>query len=141
MLGLAPVVLLAGAASAAGPPIPAPRLDRYGDPLPPGAVARIGTLRLQTEGRVDALGFSADGREVLCAGDGALVAWDSATGRGRRPNSFSLLIICERVRRPQEANLLKSYSVFPTRSPTNSMSAALNTFRARCERPISSMRR
>jgi WD40 repeat protein len=45
--------LLAAAASVADP-----RKDFYGDPLPPGALARMGTLRLKTVGRV--LAFSPD---------------------------------------------------------------------------------
>jgi WD40 repeat protein len=61
---------------------PAPRVDAYGDPLPPGAVARLGTTRLRLRGRPTLLGFAADRKTLLTLGcDGALHLLDPATGR------------------------------------------------------------
>jgi RNA polymerase sigma factor (sigma-70 family) len=40
------------------------RTDRYGDPLPEGAIARMGTIRLRTDGQVAAVAFSPDGKMV-----------------------------------------------------------------------------
>jgi WD40 repeat protein len=64
-----------------------PRCDVHGDPLPPGAVARLGTGRLQhvvDQGNewINALAFSADGK-LLAAGaeDGRVSIWEAATGR------------------------------------------------------------
>ena len=64
------------AQSAARPGGKAVRLDRYGDPLPPGAVARLGTVRLRHQG-LSALVVSKDGKRVISGGsDGFLCVWD-----------------------------------------------------------------
>src|SRR5436309_2143764 len=62
---------------------PAPRrLDRYGDPLPPGAVARLGTVRLLTEDLTDAVAFSPDGKLLATGGYSTpLRLWDVSTGK------------------------------------------------------------
>jgi RNA polymerase sigma factor (sigma-70 family) len=60
---------------------PQPRADLYGDPLPEGAVARLGSLRLRHAG-LSSYCFSADGKTVVSAGsDRRLRTWDVATGR------------------------------------------------------------
>src|SRR5262249_47969153 len=77
-------LLLAGVLDAAAPP-PRQGGDRYGDPLPPGAVARLGTVRLRqslTHGSTHCqLLFSLDGRELLSRGETGLRRWDLAGGR------------------------------------------------------------
>jgi WD40 repeat protein len=75
--------------SAAAPPqVNAPRLDVNGDPLPRGAVARLGTVRFQPEER-----FHQDGRgwrwRIAIAGvalspDGTTLATTSKSDRGMR---------------------------------------------------------
>jgi RNA polymerase sigma factor (sigma-70 family) len=51
--------------AAAAPPVEQPvQVDRHGDPLPEGAVARLGTLRWRAAGEVEALGFWPDGKTV-----------------------------------------------------------------------------
>lgn len=58
----------------AGPPA---RVDRYGDPLPAGAVARLGTVRLR--GRYPL--FSPDGKRLATASPFQLRLWDVDTGK------------------------------------------------------------
>ena len=61
----------------------AARLDRYGDPLPPGAIARLGTLRFRIEaaGYVKELVFSPDGKMLAAASQGGLWLFDAASGK------------------------------------------------------------
>jgi RNA polymerase sigma factor (sigma-70 family) len=58
------------------------RVDSYGDPLPPNALVRLGTIHLRHEGEISGLTFSPDGR-LLASGslDNTARLWDVATGR------------------------------------------------------------
>lgn len=58
------------------------RVDRYGDPLPPRAVARLGTTRFRN-GRFKPH-FFPDGQTILTANRHGLQFWETATGRLRR---------------------------------------------------------
>jgi WD40 repeat protein len=80
-LSLLAILALAAPRLAADEP---PRIDRYGDPLPSGAVARLGTTRLRPEGGVNNVSFSPDGRVLASASyptATALFLWDRQTGR------------------------------------------------------------
>ena len=57
------------------------RLDYYGDSLPPGAVARLGSTRFLLPGAVRALTFSRDGNTLASASHHVVMLWDRKTGR------------------------------------------------------------
>src|SRR5690349_8249732 len=70
--------LLAAAVGLAGL---APPADRLGDPLPAGAAARLGTVRLRHGDQVNAVAFAPDGRTLASgARDGSLAVWHADTG-------------------------------------------------------------
>jgi len=78
---------------AAGTPLPAPvwldgldqhGIDLHGDPVPDGAVARLGTVRFRhPEWFVFNVAHSPDGRTIASADTYSLCLWDAGTG-GRR---------------------------------------------------------
>src|SRR5262245_63702623 len=76
------LVFLLASAAARGDEKPPFRPDFYGAPLPPGAVARLGTARLR-QFNVDSLTFSKDGKHLLTSSkwDGSIRIWDAASGK------------------------------------------------------------
>lgn len=67
------------------------RKDALGDPLPPGALLRIGTTRLRHQDSVRGVAIAPDGKTVISgSGDRTLRMWDSATGREIRRFAGSL---------------------------------------------------
>src|SRR5262249_48388268 len=53
-----------------------PRLDRHGDPLPEGALARLGTLRWRALGEVEAPAFAPDSKGVATVSRQGLCFFD-----------------------------------------------------------------
>jgi WD40 repeat protein len=80
---MSPLHGLALAALVLGPAAD-PRLDLYGDPLPDGAVARLGSIQFRHAGLSDYV-FQLGGKTVLTSGsDRVLRFWDVGTGRQDR---------------------------------------------------------
>src|SRR5262245_13043248 len=75
-------LLVAGSLAADEVPV---RRDLHGDPLPPGAIARLGTVRFTHADAVPCVAFSPDGRSLIASGaDGLVIVWDAVTGKRRR---------------------------------------------------------
>jgi WD40 repeat protein len=80
-----PLVLLgAGLAVAEPPPGDRPRTDLYGDPLPDGAVARLGTAHWRYSAAVRGLVFSPDGKTIAAVSGRIPRLCDAATGKELR---------------------------------------------------------
>ncbi len=79
LVGLAPV------SPAESEPLPKeekkPRVDLYGDPLPDGAIARLGTVRFRHPAPIHSVAFSPDSKLLATFGHGHLCLWEVATGR------------------------------------------------------------
>ncbi|HMF19680.1 MAG TPA: hypothetical protein VKE98_20915 [Gemmataceae bacterium] len=60
-------------------------VDLYGDPLPKGAVARLGSVRFHHPGGVNAMAFTPDGKSIAAVGyedkGPACRIWDVGTGK------------------------------------------------------------
>jgi WD40 repeat protein len=64
---------------------PGGRTDRYGDPLPDTAIARLGTVRYRHAGGTVFIAFPPDAKKVISVGtDGTLRQWDLTTGKELR---------------------------------------------------------
>ncbi|HEV3120052.1 MAG TPA: sigma-70 family RNA polymerase sigma factor [Gemmataceae bacterium] len=59
-----------------------PRDDGQGDPLPPGALLRLGNARLRHKTSINSTAFALDGSILIAAGDdGVSTLWSPATGK------------------------------------------------------------
>jgi RNA polymerase sigma factor (sigma-70 family) len=71
------------AANRPGPDVkPQAHADRYGDPLPPDAIARLGTVRFRCW--ADRIAFLPGDKVLAAVGQGAVSFWDVATGKETR---------------------------------------------------------
>jgi RNA polymerase sigma factor (sigma-70 family) len=80
-----PAVVPMVAVQAAEKPGRRERLDLQGDPLPNGAVARLGTSRFNHGNNISGLAYTPDGKALLSlGGDGFVRVWDPTTGQLQR---------------------------------------------------------
>ena len=97
------ILLLVFANSAPGAGEPA-KLDRHGDPLPDGAITRLGTTRLCHKGEVLALAFSADNSVLVTSGlDDTVCVWQVSGGKKQ----------LELKARDYKLNILRSVAISP----------------------------
>jgi WD40 repeat protein len=96
LLVLSPVALSRPAAPGRAEPAGNAKLDLNGEPIPPGAIARVGTVRFRHGGPVTQIAFSPDGRTVYtaCIADRVVRTWSVSDGREIRrvdgASSFAL---------------------------------------------------
>jgi RNA polymerase sigma factor (sigma-70 family) len=81
-------------------------VDLYGDPLPEGVVARLGTLRFRHDFQVCHVEFAADGKTLVSGGGTGIgiAIWDAATGRPLR--RFSNPSLCNNFALSPDGKLL-----------------------------------
>jgi RNA polymerase sigma factor (sigma-70 family) len=60
------------------------RFDQWGDPLPPGAIARMGTVRFRHGSPVYGVAYSRDGKAIVASSHNDVYFWDAASGRTLR---------------------------------------------------------
>jgi RNA polymerase sigma factor (sigma-70 family) len=58
-------------------------VDLYGDPLPPEALARLGTVRFRNQADTWGVRFSPDGQTLVGTTLNGVIIWDAATGKER----------------------------------------------------------
>jgi RNA polymerase sigma factor (sigma-70 family) len=56
-------------------------VDAHGDPLPDGAVARLGTVRFNHGDGLHSLFFSPDGKTIISEGNGSIRLWNASDGK------------------------------------------------------------
>src|SRR5262249_37832303 len=56
-------------------------VDRYGDPLPAEAIARLGTVRFRPSDWAQYLAFSPDGKRIVMRGFRKIELWDVESGK------------------------------------------------------------
>ncbi len=65
-----------------------PGKDLFGDPLPAGAIARLGTMRFHHAGMLSGICFSPDGRTLYSGGRESVEAWEVSSGQRRWKAAF-----------------------------------------------------
>ncbi|MGH7222037.1 MAG: hypothetical protein ACRELF_02305, partial [Gemmataceae bacterium] len=71
-----------------------PKRDHYGDPLPDGAVARLGSMRLRNDEPIIDAAFTPDGKTLATYASNSISFWDPVTGKARRRLQFKMQMRC-----------------------------------------------
>lgn len=75
------IVIASGLNLGAGAKAFAGGVDQYGDPLPEGAIARLGAKRFRHDGLSLSLTYSGDGKYLIGGNLSGVVVWETATGK------------------------------------------------------------
>jgi RNA polymerase sigma factor (sigma-70 family) len=67
---------------------------RLEDPLPPGAVARLGTLRFRHGDHIHDIALSRDGKSIVSAAGKVVHVWEMATGKERSRLTLDVVVRC-----------------------------------------------
>lgn len=73
--------VISAASKDAGARKPQARTDALGDPLPEGAIARLGTVRFRHGGGISFLSFTPDEKRLVSKGIDGVRVWEAATGK------------------------------------------------------------
>ena len=66
------------------------RKDLFGDPIPEGALVRMGSVRFRSDSSIACIVFAPDGKSVVTAGySNKVTFWDVATGKPARTITFA----------------------------------------------------
>jgi len=87
-------------------PAAEPKRDCYGDPLPEGAIARLGNLPLRHEGGIQSAAFTADGKTLVICEPLSFSFWDPATGKCVRSRPLDRSVAMEIMRLSDDARIL-----------------------------------
>jgi RNA polymerase sigma factor (sigma-70 family) len=69
-------------------------VDLQGDPLPAGAIMRLGTARWRHAWGVESVAFTPDGQQVVSAGGHKIHVWEASTGKELRNfQSFNVMAV------------------------------------------------
>jgi WD40 repeat protein len=83
-----------------------PARDRFGDPLPEGAIARLGNLPLRHEGAIQSAAFTADGKTLVTCEPLFISFWDPKTGECMRTRPLDRSVAMSIRRLSDDAKVL-----------------------------------
>jgi RNA polymerase sigma factor (sigma-70 family) len=91
------------------------RLDADGDPLPQGAVLRLGSARLRHAGLLSSLSYTGDGSTLIAAGTGVIRTWDAHSGRALSSTIHRSLLFSPLVVVSPNGQMVAKYDMDPRR--------------------------
>ena len=85
-------------------------VDLFGDSLPSGAIARLGTIRFRHDWRLDTSAVSLDGRLLAGAGTSVIQVWDAESGKSLHRIQVNFNAPPGELAFSQDSKLLASYA-------------------------------